>query len=71
MIEEDVQFWNFHDISPDKNGKLPRWKYSYPQTRELFIWELWGFPGHYQEIQASMIQLAEADENRIQGLGKP
>ncbi len=30
MIEEDIQFWNFHDISPDENGELPQWKYSYP-----------------------------------------
>ncbi len=49
MINKDLQFWNFLDIAPDASGDLPRWKYSYPCTRELFIWEPWGSPGWYQE----------------------
>jgi len=28
MIEDDKQFWNFKDdITPDKDGELPWWKY--------------------------------------------
>ncbi len=71
MINEDLQFWNFRDITTDASGDLPRWKYSYPRTRELFIWEPWGSPGRYQEVQASSIQLAEAKEGEILNLGEP
>ncbi len=46
MIEEDKQYWNFKDdITPDEEGEMPRWKYSYPRTRELFEWLPWGKPG--------------------------
>ena len=71
MINEDLQFWNFRDITTDASGDLPRWKYSYLCTRELFIWEPWGSPGRYQEVQASSIQLAEAKEGEILNLGEP
>src|SRR5258708_13946418 len=71
MINKDLQFWKFLDIAPDASGDLPRWKYSYPCTRELFIWEPWGSPGWYQEVQASSIQLAESKEGEILNLGEP
>ncbi len=72
MIEEDKQYWNFKDdITPDEEGEMPRWKYSYPRTRELFEWLLWGKPGCFREIQASTAQLAESDETEVQTLGEP
>src|SRR5258708_17031106 len=71
IINEDLQFWNFHDIAPDASGDLPHWKYSYPCTRELFIWEPWGSPGWYQEVQVSSIQLMGSKEGEILNLGEP
>ncbi len=71
MINKDLQFWNFCDIAPDASGDLPCWKYSYPHTRELFIWEPWGSPGWYQEVQASSIQLMGSKKGEILNLGKP
>src|SRR5260221_6598123 len=71
-IEEDKQFWDFrNDITPDEEGELPRWKYSYPRTRELFEWLPWGKPGCFREIQASTAQLTESDKCGIQTLGDP
>ena len=33
LIEEDRQFWDFHDdILPDKHGDMPHWKNSEPRT---------------------------------------
>ena len=72
MIEEDKQYWNFKDdITPDEEGEMLRWKYSYPCTRELFEWLPWGKPGCFREIQASTAQLAESDETEVQTLGEP
>ncbi len=72
MIEEDRQFWDYRDnITPDEEGELPRWKYSYPRTRELFDWLPWGKPRSFREVQAMTALLTEPDENEIQSLGKP
>ncbi len=72
MIEEDRQFWDYRDdIIPDDEGELPRWKYSYPRTQELFDWLPWGKPGSFHEVQAMTALLMEPDENEIQILGKP
>ncbi len=72
MIKDDNQFWNYRDdIKPDEEGKLPRWKYSQPRTRELFEWLPWGKPGCFHQIQASSVELTEAISNEIQTLGEP
>ncbi len=72
MIEDDNQFWNYRDdIKPDKEGELPRWKYSQPCTRELFEWLPWGKPSCFHQIQASSVELMEAISNEIQTLGEP
>src|SRR5258708_27505967 len=71
MIEEDEQFWNFRDdIRPDNEGELPQWKYSHPRMQELFDWLLQGKPGSFHEIQVSMAQLTEPDDNEVQELGE-
>src|SRR5258708_17593367 len=71
MIEEDEQFWNFRDdIRQDEEGKLLRWKYSHSRTWELFDWLLWGKPGSFREIQVSIAQLMEPDDDEVQELGK-
>jgi len=72
IIEEDKQFWNFKDdITPDEEGELLRWKYSYPRTRELFEWLLWGKPGSFCQIQALSVELTEATDHEVQTLGEP
>src|SRR5258708_21969247 len=71
MIEEDKQFWNFKDdIRPENEGEVPQWKYSHPRMQELFDWLLWGKPGSFHEIQVSMAQLTEPDDDEVQELGK-
>ncbi len=70
MIEDDKQFWNFHDIMPDETGKMPRWKYHYPCMQELFDWLLWGKPGSFHPIQASSVELMEPVSNEVQDLGE-
>ena len=71
MIEEDEQFWNFKDdIRPDDEGELPWWKYSHPRVWELFDWLPWGKPGSFHEIQVSMAQLTEPDDDEVQELGE-
>ena len=71
MIKEDKQFWDYRDILPDEMGEMSRWKYHYPRTWELFDWLPWGAPGKYREVQASPIQLTEAESGDIQTLGEP
>ncbi len=69
--EMSPQFWNFKDdIRPDNEGELPQWKYSHPRMQELFDWLLWGKPGSFHEIQVSMAQLTEPDDDEVQELGK-
>ena len=38
---------------------------------ELFEWLPWGVPRKYREVQASLIQLMEAESGDIQTLGEP
>ena len=72
MIEDDKQFWNYKDdITPDKDGELPRWKYQTSRTCELFNWLPWGKPGCFCQIQASSIELTESIKNEVQNLGDP
>src|SRR5258705_9497053 len=70
MIEDDKQFWNYHDILPDEAGEMPRWKYHYPRMRELFDWLPWGMRGKFREVQASPILLTDPERNELQTLGE-
>src|SRR5258707_3833199 len=70
MIEDDKQFWNYHDILPDEAGEMPRWKYHYPRTQELFNWLPWGTHRKFQEVQASPILLTDPERNELQTLGE-
>src|SRR5258708_10414954 len=72
IIEEDKQFWNFkEDITPDEEGELLRWKYSYPRTWELFECLPGGKPGSFCQFQASSVDLMEATDHEFQTLGEP
>ncbi len=71
MVKEDKQFLDYWDILPNEMGEKPRWKYHYLRTWELFKWLPWGVPRKYQEVQASPIQLMEAESGDIQTLGEP
>src|SRR5258708_6413664 len=70
MIEDDKQFWNYRNILPDEAGEMPRWKYHYPRTRELFDWLPWGMRGKFREVQASPILLMDPERNELQALGE-
>src|SRR5258708_25251365 len=70
MIKDDKQFWNYHDILPDEMGEMPRWKYHYLQTWELFNWLPWGMCGKFWEVQASPILLTDPERYELQALGE-
>ena len=72
MIKDEMEYWNLcDDIISNRDSELPRWKYQYPQNHTLFDWQPWGAPGTFQEVKASLIELAEPDANNIQALGSP
>ena len=71
LIEEDEQYWNYRDITPNQEGKILHWNSWGPRKMVLFDWLPWGVPGSYREVEVLVAQIWNHQDQFIQRLSEP
>ena len=71
LIEEDEQYWNYRDITPNQEGKIPHWNSRGPRKMALFDWLPWGALGSYREVEVLVARIWNHWDQFIQRLSKP